>query len=292
MNWRRRPAEPGGDASALYPHANQAASARICAVARLLPRNTTTDERKRIAILGGAGSEGSGLALRFALAGNEVIIGSRRRERALEAARLLNARLEGFPAPQINGGQNAAAAETADLVALALPFDGIEPVLSEIAPLLSGKIVLDVVNPVRLSDGAFTVSPIAEGSAAEFIQRLIPTAAVVSALKNRSAHALAEIHQPLRGDALLCSNTPSAARTVEALINSIPHLRAVNAGGLRNARHLESLTALLLTLNRRYHTNTALEVLGLEIPRRGGATESAQQVSAARPGDDARRTGW
>lgn len=230
---------------------------------------------KRIAVLGGTGPEGTGLALRFALAGNEITVGSRRQGHAQEAARLLNGRLARFTVPSITGAQNAAAVEAADIVALALPFDGIEPVLSELAPLLSGKIVLDVVNRVRLSDGAFIVVPIAEGSVAELIQRLLPTGQVVSALKNRSAHELLDIHEPLQGDSLLCSNTPDAARTVEALINSIPRLRAVNAGPLRSARHMESLTALLLNLNRRYHTNTAVQILGLKIPIQGSAAESA-----------------
>jgi NADPH-dependent F420 reductase len=248
-------------------------------------------QMNRIAILGGTGPEGFGLALRFSLAGNNIIIGSRRQERAQEAARLLNARLVGFPVPKITSAHNAAAAEAADIVALTLPFDGIEPVLSEVAPVLSGKIVLDVVNPVRLSDGVFTASSVAEGSAAEFIQRLLPTAPVVSALKNRSAHALIEIDQTLQGDSLVCSNTPGAARTIEALINSIPRLRAVNAGPLRNARYLESLTALLLNLNRRYHTNTALQILGLKIPCQGSTAESAQQVVTAMPGSDVPLTG-
>ncbi len=229
----------------------------------------------RIAVLGGTGPEGSGLALRFALAGEPVIIGSRRHERAEETARLLNLRLARLPAAAIEGADNAAAARATDIVTLALPFTGLAPLLTELAPQLRGKILLDVVNPVQVSDGLFTVARVPEGSAAERIQRQVPDAAVVSALKNRSAKELAELHQPLEGDALMCSDAPEAARAVAALVNSLRRLRAVHVGSLRNARHLESLTALLLNLNRRYRTNTSVQILGLKIPRPGSAAALA-----------------
>lgn len=234
----------------------------------------------RIAVLGGTGPEGAGLALRFALAGEPVIIGSRRQERAEETARLLNIRLARFSAVPITGADNAAAAQGADVVTLALPFAGVEPLLAELGPRLRGKILLDVVNPVQLTDGLFMLLPVPEGSAGELIQRRVPDAAVVSALKNRSAKELAELHQPLQGDALMCSDVPEAARTIAALVNSLRRLRAVHVGSLRNARHLESLTALLLNLNRRYRTNTAVQILGLKIPHPGSAAEQA----VTRPG--------
>ncbi len=225
----------------------------------------------RIGILGGTGPEGSGLALRLALAGHEIVIGSRAAERAQETARLLNARLARLPSAPIAGMDNAATAERADTVVLALPFTAVERLLADIAPALSGKMLVDVVNPLQLTDGLFTLLPVADGSAAEMIQRLLPDTAVVSALKNRSARELTDIHQPLVGDSLICSDRPEAARSVEGLISSLPRLRAVNAGPLRVARHVESLTALLLNLNRHYRTNTAVQILGLKIPRPGSA---------------------
>ncbi len=221
----------------------------------------------RIGIVGGTGPEGSGLALRLALAGHEVVIGSRASERAQETARRLNARLSRFRSRPIIGTDNGGAATAADLVVLATPFRAVGALLAEVAPALSGKLLLEVVNPVQLTDG----TPVADGSAAEMIQRLLPRTTVVSARQNRSARELTDIHQPLRGDALVCSDQPEAARAVEALINSLPRLRAVNAGPLRAARHVESLTALLLNLNRRYHTNTAVQILGLKVPRPHGA---------------------
>ena len=233
------------------------------------------EQMPRIAVLGGTGPEGSGLALRFALAGEPVIIGSRRQERAEETARLLNARLARFAAAPVEAAANAAAARAADVVTLALPFAGIDPLLTELAPELRGKILLDVVNPLQLSDGLFTVVPVPEGSAAERIQQRVPEAAVVSALKNRSAKELTELHQPLQGDTLLCSDVPEAARAVAALVNSLRRLRVVDVGSLRNARHVESLTALLLNLNRRYRTNTSVQILGLKMPQAGSAAESA-----------------
>src|SRR5262245_40437667 len=110
----------------------------------------------RIALLGGTGPEGMGLALRFALAGGQVHIGSRRPDRAAQADETLNARLAGSGAEHpVSGSDNAAAARAGEIIALTLPFTTLEPVLTEVAPLLSGKVVLDMVNPVTLSAGLF-----------------------------------------------------------------------------------------------------------------------------------------
>jgi len=205
------------------------------------------------------------LALRFAQAGEDIIIGSRQSERAAHAAETLRARLTSGPARRVDGFENGVAAREADIVALAPPFEGLEALLHQIAPSLAGKIVLDVVNPLHLGGGIFTLIPVPAGSAAELTQKLVPQAQVVSGFKNLSAKELWELEGPLHGDVLLCSDAPQATRYFVELIRRIPDLRPVDAGRLANARRLESITALLLNLNRRYHAITSVQILGLKI---------------------------
>src|SRR5262249_6041380 len=155
----------------------------------------------------------------FALAGEQVHIGSRRPDRAAEAAATLNARLAGSGVEHsVSGSDNATAARAAAIIAVALPFTGVEPVLTGLAPLISGKIVLDMVNPVTLNDGLFKLIPVAAGSAAELIQHLLPQAHVVSAFKNLSAHQLARINQPLEGDVLLCADAAAPKAFCASLV--------------------------------------------------------------------------
>ena len=220
----------------------------------------------RIAILGGTGPEGLGLALRFLLAGEEIIVGSRRPERAAQAADTLRACVATVaPQRHISGCDNYTAAREGDIVVLTLPFAGVEPLLTEIAPEVSGKIVLEVVNPLRLHHGVFTLMPVPAGSAGELVQELLPDAQVVSGFKNLSAKELYAIEEPLHGDVLLCSNIQGATRYLAALVDRIPQLRAIDAGALTNSRRLESVTALLLNLNRRYRSITSIKILGLKI---------------------------
>jgi 8-hydroxy-5-deazaflavin:NADPH oxidoreductase len=225
----------------------------------------------RTAFLGGTGPEGLGLAVRFALAGEEVIIGSRQTERAEQAAERLRLHLgRRVPAARVCGVDNAAAARAAEVIVVALPFTGVEPLLTAVAPALSGKIVLDVVNPLQRTRGVFRMQPVADGSAGELIQRLLPRSPVVSCFKNLSAEELWDTEQTLHGDVLLCGDHPEASRYCIDLVRRMPALRAVDAGGLGNAAALESITALLLNLNRRYRAITSVEILGLALAPDGG----------------------
>ena len=222
----------------------------------------------QIAFLGGTGPEGLGLAARFALAGEHVIIGSRARDRAVRAADMLRRQLAGARGKvHVSGTGNEIAAAAAEQVALTLPFAAVTKMLRELAPALAGKIVLDVVNPLILRSGVFVRAPLPADSAAEMIQRLLPRSQVVSGFKHLSARDLCHTAQPLQGDVLLCSETPRATRQLLDVIGRIPRLRGIDAGALANARHLESMTALLLNLNRGYHVTTSIQILGLE-PRR------------------------
>lgn len=220
----------------------------------------------RIAFLGGTGEEGLGLALRFAMAGEDVIIGSRNRERAAEAAQRLRGILSHAAATaRVDGMDNAAAITAADIVTIAFPYEGVEPLLTRLQPAFDGKMVLDVVNPLVLRRGMFQVLPVPAGSAGELIQQLLPRSPVVSGFKNLSAKELLDLNHHLHGDVLLCGNVPEAVRYFADLIGRIPSLRAVDAGGLASSQHLEMLTALLLNLNRRHKAITSIEVLGLNL---------------------------
>lgn len=217
-----------------------------------------------IGFLGGTGPEGLGLALRFAVAGETVLIGSRQQERAVEAADSLRQKLPAHvPASRISGCDNATAARDAEIVTLTFPYAAVQPVLTELAPSVAGKLILDVVNPLKLRKGLFHMIPVEAGSAAELIRDLLPGSRVVSGFKNLSATELLDIEQVLHGDVLLCSDVDGAIDYFVELIAKMPRLRAVDAGSLANARHLESITTLLLNLNRRHDALTSIEILGL-----------------------------
>jgi len=221
-----------------------------------------------IAILGGTGPEGLGLGLRFALCGEEVRLGSRSGERAETAAREAAASLRaaGCETP-VSGAENAATLEGADLVVLAFPFAGVEKMLPALASRLAGKIVLDAINPLKMAGGTFRSQDVPAGSAAELIGATLPRSKVVSAFKNESAEDLKNVPHPLHGDVLVCGDDAGARRTVIELVARVPDLRPVDAGALVNARALESLTALLLNLNRRHKTRTSVRILGLDEKR-------------------------
>ena len=218
----------------------------------------------RVAVIGGTGPEGRGLAARFALAGDHVIIGSRQAERAERVADELRAHLgNAAAASEISCAENSAAVSGADIVVLAMPFDGVEALLGELAPALAGRLILDVVVPLRQVKGVFTLVPVPAGSAGELIQQIVPQASVVSGFKNLSAKELWDVEHVLHGDVLLCSDHPEATRELVQRIARMPELRAVDAGALANSRTLESITALLRNLNRRYRATTSIQILGL-----------------------------
>jgi hypothetical protein len=231
----------------------------------------------RIAILGGTGPEGLGLGLRFALAGEEIILGSRQAARAAEAAEKARARLRtvGCTTP-VSGAENSAALRGADLVALATPFAGVRELLPPLAAPLAGVVVIDVVNPLLLIGKQFTVERVPEGSAAEAIQQLLPQSFVVSAFKNESAEELNAIDHEVEGDVVVCSDHADARARVVALVPRVARYRAVDAGPLINARSLEAVTALLLNLNRRHHAVTSIQILGLD----GGGRDAGQHGAA------------
>jgi len=214
-----------------------------------------------LAVLGGTGQEGLGLALRFAAAGEPVLIGSRAADRARAAAETVRAAV---PGAQVQGHANPDALERADRVVLAFPFEGLAPFLASASGGLAGKLVIDVIVPLAFRAGFFELVPVGgAASAGELIQQKVPTARVVSAFKNLSAEKLRDLPSPLQGDVVLCGNDPGARSEVGALVALLPGLRAVEVGDIRNARYVEAMTALLLNLNRKYRARTTVAILGL-----------------------------
>lgn len=214
----------------------------------------------RLAFIGGTGPEGLGLALRFAHAGDEVIIGSRKEERAQEAAQKIRERVG---TAKVTGMLNADAARQADLVLLTFPFEGQKETLLSLQEAVGNKIVVDTVVPVLFQKGKITALPVEEGSATEQAQRLLPTAQVVGAFHNLSAKELAEMEHPLDADVLVVGDHREAKATVLELARKVPGVRAVDAGGLTNARYVEDITVLLLNINRIHKATTSIRVTGL-----------------------------
>jgi NADPH-dependent F420 reductase len=213
-----------------------------------------------IAVIGGSGPEGRGLALRFAMAGYPIIIGSRDARRASEAAQGLLEVKAGLP---ITGAANEDAAQQADWVLLSVPYDGLEATTIALAPYLAGKIVTSVVAPLAFEGGVARAVVVPQGSAAELVAGLLPNSRISSAFHNLSARDLLKPDMVLDGDVVISGNDDDArAQTIE-LAQSIKSLRGVDAGDLSNSRYVEDLTALLLNVNKRYKTHSTIKLVGL-----------------------------
>jgi NADPH-dependent F420 reductase len=219
---------------------------------------------RTIAVLGGTGAEGFGLALRWARAGEAIIIGSRDAARAREAAAKIAAAVGG--SAKVSGEENNAACTAADLVVLTIPFEGHCALLKQIKPAIRpGSIVVDTTVPLAASVGgrATRTLGIWEGSAAQQAAELVPPGvSVVAAFHNTSADIL-NGDAPVDCDVIVCSDDPLAARTIRALAAKIPGVRAIDGGKLENARILEQITALLIGLNIRHKGHSGIRITGL-----------------------------
>jgi NADPH-dependent F420 reductase len=213
-----------------------------------------------IAIVGGSGPEGRGLALRFAMAGYSIVIGSRDESRGAEAAKGL---LEIKPGLPITGGANVEAADRADWVLLSVPFDGLRGIVEELAPQLAGKHVMSVVAPMVFEGGQARAVVVPEGSAAELVAGLLPTSAVTSAFQSLSARELLKADGELEGDVAVCGDDEGARRETVELARSIKSLRGVEVGGLANSRYVEDLTALLVNINRLHKAHSTIRFVGI-----------------------------
>ena len=212
-----------------------------------------------IAILGGTGKEGAGLASRWALVGHSIIIGSRDTERAKTKAAELREQTKKLP---LMGESNAEAARLGTVIVIALPAQGLAATLPEVREACRGKVVISTVVPLTF-DGPRLFTPPAAGSSAEEAQALLPDAKVVAAFHHIAAHELSATEHAIECDLLLCGADAAAKETVGELARSMG-LRPIDVGGLSNAGPLEGITAVLATVNRRYKLkNSGIKITGL-----------------------------
>ena len=214
-----------------------------------------------LAFLGGTGPEGRGLAIRLALAGEEVVIGSRDAARASTAAEEL---LLLAPGARITGAANDAAAAQADTIFLTFPYEGQRPTLKALGEALDGKIVVNVIAPMEFQRGRGAIAlPVDAGSAAEESQLLLPGALVAAAFQNASAEELQEPGLNMEGDVVICSDHKAAKDRVMELTPHIPNLRPVDGGALANAKYVEQITPLLVNINRIYKIHAGIKIVGV-----------------------------
>jgi len=216
---------------------------------------------RTVAVLGGTGPQGRGLARRFTAAGIPVVIGSRDADRAAALAAELAAATGGT----VSGADNATAADQCDVVVVAVPWEGHRALLEELSPQLAGTVVVDCVNPLGFDkQGAYALD-VDEGSAAEQARSLLPDAVVVGAFHHVSAVLLDDPDvERVDTDVMVLGDDRDATDLVQALADSIPGVRGVYAGRLRNARQVEGLTANLISVNRRYKAHAGVRVTDVE----------------------------
>lgn len=214
-----------------------------------------------IGVIGGTGPAGRGLALRLASVGHSVVIGSRS---ALRSGELVDELLEEHSNLDLDlqGMANSQAA-LADTVILATPWDACAPTATEFSPRLRGKLVICMANALARVGPEFHALYPPRGSIAADVQAAIPDSRVAAAFQHLPARELGEIARPMEGDVLVCADRPEAIEETSELIRGMKDLRPLNCGSLSNAAPIEAFTAVLLQLNRKYKTRTAVQITGL-----------------------------
>ncbi len=219
---------------------------------------------RSIAIIGGTGPAGTGLALRWARAGETVIIGSRDGARAKQTADMLRQRAGGDV--QVSGMENTEACAATDLLALTVPFEGQAALLKQLKPAIRpGSILIDATVPLAASIGgrASRTLSVWQGSAAQQTAELVPKGvSVVAAFHNVSAEVL-NSDETIDCDVIVCSDDPNATQVAMELAAKIAGVRAIDGGKLENARIVEQITALLIGLNIRYKGHSGIRITGL-----------------------------
>jgi NADPH-dependent F420 reductase len=213
----------------------------------------------RIGFIGGTGPEGKGLAYRFALARHEVIVGSRNAERAQEAAKEIAEHANGA---NVRGAENVDAAGDAEIVVLTVPYDAQSATLPPLADAIGDKIVVSTGVPMAFAEGSASLVSVAEGSAAEQVQALLPAARVVGAFQNLGARKLWG-DKPLDQDVIVCGNDAEGKASVMQLAEQIAGVRAVDGGALASSRYVEAITVLLVSVNKRYKVTAGVKIAGL-----------------------------
>jgi 8-hydroxy-5-deazaflavin:NADPH oxidoreductase len=230
----------------------------------------TIDTIDTIGIIGGTGPNGRGLALRLRESGRRVLLGSRDRARAETVVAALPAPLATEPGT-IVGVENSRAAREGTVVIVSIPWDGLAAVGPALAADLAGKVVISCANPLRFEGGAPRPVRLPDGSAAQLLQRLCPEARVVSGFQNVSAVMLGRIGEPVAGDVLLCGDDAGAIDLASAVVRGVEGLRPIHAGPLHLSSVAEDLTALLISVNRRYGAHASIVLTGVDTGAEPGA---------------------
>jgi NADPH-dependent F420 reductase len=222
------------------------------------------DRRRAIAVIGGTGPAGTGLALRWTRAGETVIIGSRDAARAEQTAEAIRKRV-GANA-QVSGMENSAACAASDLLVLTVPFAGQAELLKQLRPAIrSGSVLIDATVPLAASVGgrASRTLGVWQGSAAQQTAELVPKGvSVVAAFQNVSAEQL-NGDDDVDCDVIVCSDDPDATQVAMEMAAKIAGARAIDGGKLENARIVEQITALLIGLNIRHKGHGGIRITGL-----------------------------
>ena len=206
-----------------------------------------------IALVGGTGNQGPPLAVRWALAGNRVLIGSRRLEKARRVAGGLEETLRRLGCEvEVGFGVNEDVVVEADTVVFTIPYRGLDATLTALEDRIKpGTLVISPIVPIEFKGREIRLIHVEDDSAAETIARRLPQARVIAALHTVSASLLADYARPVKGDVVVCGDDLEARRMGMALVEEIPNLRAVDGGGLENAHIIEEFTVLLIKIGRR-----------------------------------------
>jgi len=219
-----------------------------------------------VAIVGGTGAEGRGLALRWSRSGIRVILGSRDAQRAAAAAKEISARVG--PGVHVEGLENAAAVAASDVVVLAVPFEAQASILKQVKASFRPACTLicaTVPLAAGVGDRATRVLGVWQGSAAEQAAEFAPQGTKVAGAFHNISSVLLESDHSVDCDAIICTNDAAARQTASELALAIPGVRPVDGGGLENARIVEQITALLITLNLRNKVKHAgIRITGLD----------------------------
>ncbi len=215
----------------------------------------------RIGVIGATGPAGQAVAVQFAGIGFEVLVGSRSLDRAEETVSALHDRWEGRRLELVPGDNEAATG--ADLVVVATPWDGVLSTVSTLERQLAGKIVISMANALtRWGKDMIPLLP-PTGSVAVAVARALPASRIVGAFHHLPAGPWSDLDHQLDADVLVCGDDREATAEVVGLIDRLPGLRGVDAGGLASALAIEALTPALLEVNRRYKTHAAIRLTGL-----------------------------
>ena len=213
----------------------------------------------KVALVGGTGPGGFGVAARLALAGHAIAIGSRSLERAEEAAAKVRAVA---PDANLSVGTNEEIIAGAEIVFLTVRDDAQRDTVRRLGDMFAGKVVISMANPLRVGNGTARYVAPPEGSLAEEVQHDAPDAHVVSAMHEIDVRKLSKIDRVLDADTLVCGDDDRAKKTAMKLLADLG-VRPVDAGPLANSRYIESFIAVLITINFRYKASTGLRITGL-----------------------------